>query len=131
METMTKEMHEIAQKTKIETVSMKIITVVTLLFLPGTFISVSLSILYLKSHLTKQTLMSTPMVSFPTAKPGFSLKNIRIGALELFLALALPLLVGTFVGWRIVHNREQRKGKNSQSAPLDLEKGEKLKISPG
>jgi hypothetical protein len=41
MESMTREMHTIAQKTKIETVSMRIITLVTLFFLPGTFISVS------------------------------------------------------------------------------------------
>lgn len=45
MEFMTKDMHIIAQKTKQETVSMRIITLVTLFFLPGTFISVSLTIL--------------------------------------------------------------------------------------
>jgi hypothetical protein len=41
MEIMTKDMHIIAQKTKQESVSMRIITLVTLFFLPGTFISVS------------------------------------------------------------------------------------------
>lgn len=41
MEEMTERMHEIAMKTKQETVSMRIITLVTLFFLPGTFISVS------------------------------------------------------------------------------------------
>ena len=41
MEIMNVEMHDIAQKTGVETVSMRIITVVTLFFLPGTFISVS------------------------------------------------------------------------------------------
>jgi Mg2+ and Co2+ transporter CorA len=40
MEAMTVDMHHIAQKTKQETVSMRIITLVTLFFLPGTFISV-------------------------------------------------------------------------------------------
>ena len=40
MMTMTEDMNDIARKTKIETVSMKVITVVTLFFLPGTFISV-------------------------------------------------------------------------------------------
>jgi hypothetical protein len=43
MELMTKDMHIIALKTKSETVSMRIITLVTLFFLPGTFISVSIS----------------------------------------------------------------------------------------
>jgi len=41
MQRMTEEMNKLAQKTKKETVSMKIITLVTLFFLPGTFISVS------------------------------------------------------------------------------------------
>ena len=40
MFTMTADMNDIARKTKIETVSMKAITLVTLFFLPGTFISV-------------------------------------------------------------------------------------------
>jgi len=39
-------MNDIARKTKIETVSMKVITVVTLFFLPGTFISVCELFLY-------------------------------------------------------------------------------------
>ena len=41
METMTHEMREIAVKTEKETVSMRIVTWVTLFFLPGTFVSVS------------------------------------------------------------------------------------------
>ena len=40
MERSTRDMQEIAFKTKQETVSMRIITLVTLFFLPGTFISV-------------------------------------------------------------------------------------------
>ena len=44
---MTENMSEIARKTKTETVSMKIITLVTLFFLPGTFISVGLFIFFL------------------------------------------------------------------------------------
>jgi hypothetical protein len=40
MEDMTKEMNRVALKTKDETVSMKIITLVTLFYLPGTFMSV-------------------------------------------------------------------------------------------
>lgn len=42
MEIMTTEMHNLAIRTTQETVSMKIITLVTLFFLPGTFVSVSL-----------------------------------------------------------------------------------------
>jgi len=45
MESMTSEMSEIARKTKQETVLMRIITLITLFFLPGTFISVSTPII--------------------------------------------------------------------------------------
>lgn len=40
MELLTDAMNDIAEKTRLETVSMRIITWVTLCFLPGTFISV-------------------------------------------------------------------------------------------
>ena len=43
---MTEDMNNIARQTKIETVSMKVITLVTLAFLPGTFISVGRIIFY-------------------------------------------------------------------------------------
>ncbi|KAL9129565.1 MAG: hypothetical protein Q9217_002021 [Psora testacea] len=49
MSEMTQDMNDIAKKTKLETVSMRIITLVTLFFLPGTFIS---------------TLMSTDIIRF-------------------------------------------------------------------
>jgi hypothetical protein len=42
MKIMTQKMHAIAEKTRIDTASMKTITTVTLFFLPGTFISVRL-----------------------------------------------------------------------------------------
>ena len=40
MQQLTANMHDVALKTKQETVSMRIITVVALIFLPGTFTSV-------------------------------------------------------------------------------------------
>merc|ERR1711939_1121438 len=83
MEFMTKDMHIIAQKTKQETVSMRIITLVTLFFLPGTFIS---------------TLMSTDIVRFDHSKEMFSM-----AALKLFLAISLPMMFLTFVAWYAVY----------------------------
>jgi len=41
MEVMTDKMQDLAMKTKQETVSMRVITTVTLFFLPATFIAVS------------------------------------------------------------------------------------------
>ena len=43
MESMTQRMEDIAERTEKETISMRIITVVALFFLPGTFVSVWLS----------------------------------------------------------------------------------------
>ncbi|KAK3645603.1 hypothetical protein LTR56_009043 [Elasticomyces elasticus] len=96
MEYMTRDMHAIAQKTKTETVHMRIITIVTMFFLPGTFIS---------------TLMSTPLVTFaedPHAST-FSLRNIGVGALGLYLLVSLPLVFFTLLTWYGVHKWEQRR----------------------
>ena len=41
MSHLTKEMHVISAKTIRETISMRVIAIVTLFFLPGTFVSVS------------------------------------------------------------------------------------------
>ncbi|KAK5232389.1 hypothetical protein LTR47_006602 [Exophiala xenobiotica] len=97
MESMTDEMRELAVKTKQETVSMRIITLVTLFFLPGTFIS---------------TLMSTDIVQYDHSKEIFSM-----AALKMFLAISLPMMFLTFVAWYAVYwyvnNRERvQKLKN-------------------
>lgn len=54
MVTMTEDMSDIARKTKIETVSMKVITLVTLFFLPGTFISVGRNLISVTFGLTRR-----------------------------------------------------------------------------
>jgi hypothetical protein len=56
MEKMTEQMRHIAKKTEKETISMRIVTLVTLFFLPGTFISVCLIVLVLKRALSDQQL---------------------------------------------------------------------------
>jgi len=58
MEKMTAYMQRIAAKTEQETVSMRIVTYVTLFFLPGTFVSVSSC----RSHMD----MDGPMTDFST-----------------------------------------------------------------
>ncbi|KAF7187457.1 Mitogen-activated protein kinase kinase 2 [Pseudocercospora fuligena] len=96
MENMTTQMHDIAKKTLVETVSMRIITVVTLLFLPGTFIS---------------TLMSTPIVAFKDGAVGFSGQNIGSGALKLYLIVSLPLMSITLLAWGFMIWREKHRVK--------------------
>jgi hypothetical protein len=53
MELMTWEMHDIAKKTEQETVSMRVITTVTLFFLPATFIAVRIGQFRIISFNTK------------------------------------------------------------------------------
>lgn len=67
MKHMTHEMKHIARQTKTETVSMKIITVVTLFFLPGTFISVCLFIFF-----SSVSCESIPHMKRVTAKFGIT-----------------------------------------------------------
>ncbi|KAF2139611.1 uncharacterized protein K452DRAFT_275029 [Aplosporella prunicola CBS 121167] len=105
MEIMTRDMHDIAQKTKQETVSMRIITLVTLFYLPGTFIS---------------TIMSTDIVRFGSENPASPKKKVSVEAIKLYMAVTLPLMVMTFGAWYGVYlwvnKREKRHNK-------DLEKG--------
>ncbi|PVH83609.1 hypothetical protein DL98DRAFT_569681 [Cadophora sp. DSE1049] len=79
MEMMTKSMHDIAKKTKQDAAAVRIITLVTLVYLPGTFIS---------------TLMSTDIVKFQSDTRMF-----QQGALQLYLALTIPFTVVTFLVW--------------------------------
>ncbi|KAK5720387.1 hypothetical protein LTR17_015024 [Elasticomyces elasticus] len=92
-------MEMLAQKTKLEAVSMRIITLVTLFFLPGTFIS---------------TLMSTPIVSFAPGSSSTSDSNISTGALGFYVAVSLPLVILTFLSWYAVYWWENRKERKRQ-----------------
>ncbi|KAH7305646.1 hypothetical protein BKA65DRAFT_520672 [Rhexocercosporidium sp. MPI-PUGE-AT-0058] len=96
VEVLTRDMHEIAQKTKQETVSMRIITLVTLFFLPGTFIS---------------TIMSTDIVKYQKSENGKSQEVFQLGALQLYLAITLPLMFLTFASWYGVYIWVDRKEK--------------------
>jgi hypothetical protein len=137
MEVMTKDMHILAQKTTQETVSMRIITLVTLFFLPGTFISVSLLSMLknLKSvshfrpfrflapqRLTfqpHQTIMSTDIVKFQTDSAGNTQEVFHLGALRLFLTICLPMMLLTFIAWYGVYWWVNRIDKKKRQAKLE------------
>lgn len=53
MEQMTVEMHAVAKKTEHETVSMRVITTVTLFFLPATFIAVCFLLAFFRGNTIK------------------------------------------------------------------------------
>lgn len=86
------------QQMKQEAVFMRIITLVTLFFLPGTFVSVS-SQARLETALTddlRQTLMSTDIVHWQKPDFGGLEKVVSIGAVKLFVALTIPFMILTF-----------------------------------
>lgn len=102
MEKITDAMFEIAKKTQKETVSMKIITLVTLFFLPGTFIS---------------TIMSTDIIKFDN-----NAKEYQWGALNLYMAVTVPFMVVTFGTWYALYLWAARKEKLALAGSADVEK---------
>ena len=143
VEWMTRDMHKIAQRTQQETVSMRIITLVTLFFLPGTFISVSLGCfaclfitLFSVYGLIKvtctnrgtQTVMSTDIVRWNSDNDGHSVRVVSSGALWLYLIITLPLMVVTFAGWYGVYWWVNTKDKTAKVRKLKFfERTKRLK----
>ena len=118
MEALTYGTLKLAEKTKQETVSMRIITLVTLAFLPGTFISVGLLVSaseMCKTCLTReQTLMSTDIIKFQNAGPDTSQQIVQLKAVKFYLAVSLPLVFGVFIAWYAVYLWETRKEKRNK-----------------
>ncbi|KAL1635092.1 hypothetical protein SLS56_001844 [Neofusicoccum ribis] len=107
MESMTRDMHQIAVKTKQETVSMRIITLVTLFFLPGTFIS---------------TLMSTDIIRWQSDGGNSLEKTVSTGALEFFMSITIPLMLVTFTCWYGVYwwvNKREEAVKTMDQRALE------------
>lgn len=107
-------MEVIAQETKRETVSMRVITLVTLFFLPGTFISVGTILSRFVMPLIQQTLMSTPIVTFEAGSPSISHGTISAGALGFFVAVSIPLMVVTVLAWWASYWWEDRRERKEQ-----------------
>ena len=113
MEKLTHEMREIALKTEEETISMRVVTIVTLLFLPGTFVSVSLaeSIRSGGDHVSLlltliQTVMSTPIIQYPLGNDGRPTRAFSPAALKIWIAVTVPLMFFTVLGSLIFKWRE-------------------------
>lgn len=121
MEKMTAHMHGIAAKTEQETVSMKVVTYVTLFFLPGTFVSVR----NCRSHtdgptadmFSPQTLMSTDIIKYSLDNNGALTRQFSFGCLKIYLYVTLPMMAATFfASWlfRVYENRVfQRRDKEA------------------
>jgi len=90
---------------------MKIITLVTLFFLPGTFIS---------------TLMSTDIIQYKDVPPGKHGEMFSLPALQLFLEISIPMMILTFVAWALIYysvkwrEHQRAKVKDEEHAIVDL-----------
>ena len=80
MEDMTEDMQKLTRKTAVETVLMRIITIVTVLFLPATFVS---------------TMMSANIITFKPQDWSISAGSTSLGAVKFFLCLTLSLMAAT------------------------------------
>lgn len=134
MEKVNGSMHEIAKKTQQETVSMKIITLVTLFFLPGTFISVRFFYNSFYTSTTSdrlanrkisclKTIMSTDILKFQDNS-----KNFQSKALIYYLIITIPIMIITFGAWWVMYvwvkRGEEKKAYQRQQGSLSsLENG--------
>lgn len=100
MEKVTDEMHTIAQKTARDSASMHVITIVTLILLPGTFLGVRKMALRLKSlnySLTSdQTLFSTPIFNATDSGQSWVIDH---GLLWLFIGICIPVTIVMLIAW--------------------------------
>ncbi len=112
---MTKDMHQstlqmesIAGRTEKETSSMHIITLVTLLFLPGTFVAVRYALPKIHKevnrHLTtnNQTFLGAGFYQWPDSNDANQIPNYPIWRSDfffLFAKISFPLMVLTLLFW--------------------------------
>ena len=60
------------------------------------------------------------MVKFDSTHSGFSLENIGLGALQLYVVISLPLVCLTFLAWFVV-KRRAKQAEERCAAPKDGE----------
>jgi hypothetical protein len=109
-------MEKIAAKTEQETISMHIITFVTLMFLPGTFVAVRLGWPYLwragteNLDLTRaQTFFQSGLIGWDD-KAGYSMNFNRKG-FDLFALICFPLMAVTMFCWWLTWSCLRRKAR--------------------
>ncbi|RYO74952.1 hypothetical protein DL764_010634 [Monosporascus ibericus] len=104
MEDWTVKMHRIAVKTEQETISMHVITIFTLIFLPGTFLA---------------TFFSSGVLNWNDEGLLDSDWVLRSEALKLFLFICVPLMIVIIAGWSLMYIVVRRKRKATERAIPD------------
>lgn len=137
MEQWTLEMHKIAVKTEQETVSMHVITIFTLIFLPGTFLAVRyLFRRYyhrvqnflqkqpdqdLLTSLRHQTFFSSGILDWDGDNVSW---DVRGGAMRLFFYICVPMMLLIIAGWYLLYVLAQRKSRKRMNEVLKEVEGE-------
>ncbi|KAI1141156.1 hypothetical protein F5Y05DRAFT_376532 [Hypoxylon sp. FL0543] len=103
MNHMTEKMHDIALKTSHQTVSMHVITVFTLLFLPGTFLATFFSSGILRWHDSEDGPVDSNY--------SWDLKKDR---LSLYIKIGVPMMVLIIVGWLVLYFKSKAQKKEEE-----------------
>lgn len=118
----TEKMHTIAIKTKQETLSMHVITVFTLIFLPGTFIAVrhyqarwgaqwsgaTVHDTHLTAASRTQTFFSSGVLHWDEDGTLGSDWVVRGEGIRLFLSICLPMMAIIITGWAVMYGIARR-----------------------
>ncbi|KAI5861107.1 hypothetical protein GGS23DRAFT_578793 [Durotheca rogersii] len=131
MHVMTEKMHDVALRTGHQTVSMHAITVFTLVFLPGTFLAVSILLILdmCVALMTRQTFFSSGILRWQDSGDGngpgqgYSWVTER-DRLFLYFEISAPMMFLVVVGWLILFLRG-RNGRDIEDERQQLDELEK------
>ena len=101
-------MLNLTKETVDDSTSVRIVTFVTLIYLPASFVAVSTGIMYLNTKLTctMQSLFGMNFFTFETAQEsGFQVS----AQFWIFLILSLPLTLLTVGAWFIIMRKKNKK----------------------
>ncbi len=117
-----KKMESIAHKTEQETTSMHVITTVTLLFLPGTFVAVShLAIWLMTKPLTvEQSFFQSGVIQLKVPNTIEGDWMMLPGPAGLFFKISFGLMVVVFVIWALAFGCIKHKAKKRISHDTDM-----------
>jgi hypothetical protein len=117
MEEMTQDMHKVAEKTARQTASMHIITLVTLVFLPGTFVAVRTGLPYLRKYVTAltgdQTFFGSGLFQWDDDNP-LEMPMWKPQFFALFAKICFPMMAGTILIWFAAYWWAKRLGREEQ-----------------
>ncbi|KAH8651053.1 hypothetical protein BX600DRAFT_403128 [Xylariales sp. PMI_506] len=108
MEKLTRDMGRIAEKTKQETNSIHIITFVTLVFLPATFVA---------------TLFGSGLFQWDQNNPDMPLPMWKQEYFNLFAEICLPITFAVIIGWGASYVWLKRRGEQMKMIDIEAQTG--------